>query len=119
MMLIFDLFAIVGIGLEIWGFVWLLRYNRLQKASEFESWALRHGYSKKWAVEIPREWDMVIDNDLDYEIIASEKQGGQVWSIPKEFYDFCENRRKSSIILIVIGLLGQMLQIFGNYIPST
>ena len=66
-MLIFVLFALIGIALEIWGFIWLLRYNRLQKASELVSWALKHGYSENWASEIPREKYMVMNNDIDYE----------------------------------------------------
>ena len=117
-MLIFDLFAIIGIGLEIWGFIWILRYNRTQKASELVSWALRNGYSENWVSEIPREHSMIIDNDLDYEIVTNEKRGGQEWTVPKEFYEFSEKRRKWSILLVIIGLAGQIIQILGNYFPQ-
>jgi len=117
--LIFDLFAIVGIALEIWGFIWILRYNRLQKASEVDSWALRNGYSENWASEIPREKEMTIDNDIDWEIITDEKRGGERWTVPKEFYNSCERRRKWSIILVVIGLFGQIAQVVSyNIFPS-
>ena len=44
----FDLFALVGIGLEIWGFIWILKYNRIQKASDLQTWALRNGYSENF-----------------------------------------------------------------------
>ena len=108
---IFDLFAIVGIGLEIWGFIWILRYNRLQKASEVVSWALRNGYSENWLSEIPRETEMIIDDDMDWEMITDEKRGGQKWSVPKEYYTLCESRRKWSIWLVVIGLFGQIVQV--------
>ena len=113
-MLIFVLFALIGIVLEIWGFIWLLQYNRLQKASELVTWASRHGYSENWASEIPREKYMVMNNDIDYEIITNLKEGGQEWHVPKEYYDHCENRRKWSIRLVVIGLVGQMVQIIST-----
>jgi len=88
------MFAIIGIGLEIWGFVWILKYNRIQKASELRKWAIKNGYSENWLWEIPRERDMILDNDLEIEMITEPKQIGQNWSVPQEFYEFSESRRK-------------------------
>ena len=115
----FDLFALFGIGLEIWGFIWILKYNRIQKASDLQTWAIRNGYSEKWLWEIQRERHMIIDDDLEVKMITEKNKGGEVWSVPENFYNYCESRRKWSIVLVVIGLTGQMLQILSVYIiPS-
>jgi len=107
----FDLFALFGIGLEIWGFIWILKFNRIQKASEFVNWILRQGYSENWVSEIPRERTMIMENDLEHDFHSGELIGNQGWTVPKEYYDYCERRRKWSIALVVIGLTGQILQI--------
>jgi len=107
----FDLFALFGIGLEIWGFIWILKYNRIQKASDLQSWAIKKGYSDQWLWEIHRDRPMILDNDLEIEMITEKNKGGEVWSVPTDFYNFCESRRKWSIVLVVIGLSGQFLQV--------
>ena len=114
----FDLFAIVGIALEIWGFYWLLKFNRIPQASELVVWAHKHGYGENWSSEIPRERKMIIDNDIDLEIITIDKSGGQVWIIPNEFYNYWQRHRNWSIRLVIIGLCGQILQILSTDIMT-
>jgi len=105
----FDLFALVGLGLEIWGFIWILKYNRIQRASDLEKWALRNGYSENMWNEIPRERDMILDNDV--EISGEMNIRGERWSVPNDFYNYSESRRKWGIGLVVIGLGGQIIQV--------
>jgi len=108
------MFAIIGIGLEILGFYWLLKFNRLPKASELVAWSRKHGYSEDWVSDIPRERRMIMDNDIDMEIITDEKAGGEVWTIPNEFYNYWQRYRNWSIRLVMIGLSGQILQILSS-----
>jgi len=63
--------------------------------------------------------DMNIDNDLEEDVIADLERGKQRWTVPKEFYNLCQSRRKWSITLVVIGLLGQIVQVISyNIFPS-
>ena len=113
-MTVFYIVAIVGIGLEILGFYWLLKFNRVPKASELVAWAHKHGFGEDWVATIPRERYMVIDNDIDLEIITERETGGEMWHIPEEFYNYWQRYRNWAIRLVIIGLFGQILQIFNT-----
>ena len=98
-----DLLAIGGIILEIWGFWWLLRYGRDPKHSEFEKWKIQNDFGDGWKL-IPENFASMY---LDEENIRTNRQT----AVPKDFVKFWKKRKSYAIILVIIGLSGQLAQI--------
>lgn len=99
--------GITGIGLEIWGFFWLLKYREYINFSKYESWRKNHNYN-----EISD-----FDSDESQYITVYVEMGERgrrshvMQKIYREYYNLHNGRRQGAIILIIIGLIAQGLQI--------
>lgn len=100
-----DLWAVIGIGFEIWGFWWLLKYGRTPKNSELTSWLRKNGFEESWQAKYTNEiTTMYLDND-------AIQQKDVLSGVPTNFKKYWNDRKTYSIILVIIGLAGQLMQL--------
>ena len=122
--LLIDLWAIVGIGLEIWGFWWLLKYGKMPTKSNLKKFLDDNIELKNKIIESPdnvigtkydpsgnKNWEEYAIENVMTGILNPEIRNIQHKDIEDKFRDFWEGRKNLSIKLVIIGLIGQIVQI--------
>lgn len=99
----FNALAILGIAFEIAGFWWLLKYTPTTKLTEYQDWMKKH----------PQSNDAEMST-FDMEELHEGFYRKREFEVPKKFADIKNNVRIGAIRLVIIGLLLQIIQIFGN-----
>ncbi|MCV0367485.1 MAG: hypothetical protein K5798_09535 [Nitrosopumilus sp.] len=102
-----DSLAITGILFEIAGFWWLLKYTPTTKIEEYQEWMKKHSQ--------PGNVKMVkFDMEELYEGFYRKRE----FEVPEKFADSRNNAKDGAIRLVIVGLVLQIIQIFGNDIVS-
>jgi len=97
----FDIFSIIGIALELWGFYWILRYFRRSPTKSFiEKW-----HEKRSLVSAGVSMNVDQQHPANVGSITI-----MTMTVNPKFHKFWTIRGKWSIYLVVIGLAFQMLQ---------
>ena len=108
--IVYNLLAIGGIGMEIWGFWWLLLYGRRPKKEEYDKWYKK--YLNKYPHFVSTE-----ENSTEYYVDVLRQTGLRSKLnelVPIDFINFWKNRKDFAIKLVIIGLFGQIAQIIGS-----
>jgi len=104
-----DILAILGICLEILGFMWMLKYHRTAKYEEYIQ------FYNKLKTKNP-EFKEIPDNFTAYhlEIEENGERNIRKLDVPHEFVKFHKLRKSNGIKLVILGLVLQIGQIVGN-----
>lgn len=103
----FDQLAILGIALEIAGFWRMLKYQPTTKLDEYQDWMKKH--------QPPNDVKTVpFDLEELYEGFYRKRE----FQVPKKFANIIRYRRTGAIRLVIVGLVLQIVQIFGNDVIS-
>lgn len=97
-------FTIIGIVLEIWGFIWLLKYGRTPTEKEYDNWLKKKKFDESWKSDYTQISDMGLDSPVN-------KIKDRLSSVHVKFPDFWNGRRSWSITLVIIGLFLQIIQV--------
>lgn len=104
-MAILDYIAIAGIGLEIFGFTWLLKYLRSPTWSEHKKWIDRIPEHKKteefWA-------NTTVYHDVRK---ITEEEKTMADNVNIGFLKYWQYRKEIGIFFVIIGLALQIIQI--------
>jgi hypothetical protein len=104
--------AIIGIILEIWGFIWLLKYGKKPTKTEYEEWESDRGLDENWrSNDRKNTTSMYLDEGLGYDIQRPT-------NVHTEFPRFWNTRRDSAIKLVIIGLIFQIVQLTISFVYS-
>ena len=98
-----NLVAVIGIILEIGGFILLLKFTRTPNYRDFSKWLEKS--SKKKFKDIDR-------NPMNYQILEGRTEHDPVrFTPPEEFTKFWDEGKKLGIMLVILGLSFQIIQI--------
>ena len=122
--ILIDLWAIVGIGLEIWGFVWLLQYGKMPTKLDLKKFLsnnpkLKNQISKnvkttidtKYNPETDDNWEEYVIENIIIGISNPEIRNIQHKDLEDKFRGFWDSRKNMAIKLVIVGLIGQVAQI--------
>ena len=108
-----DVWALVGIALEIWGFVWLLSWSSPNK----EACTRWFNGNRK---HDPTKDDLWIDKETQIDHIFGLSTQVYNWEDKDAhaFVDFVNKRKEWAIKLVIMGLAGQIMQIIHENIAG-
>ncbi len=102
-------FGVGGIGLEIVGFVLLLKYLRQSSYDDLEKWIKNLPKTKKYE-NVWRHQDA-------YRKMEGLQEGDELRFIkPSQFVKFWNGRKNLGIYFVIAGLSGQIVQILSTYL---
>lgn len=102
-------FGVGGIGLEIAGFVMLLKYIRQPSYDDLQKWLKNLPHTKKYE-KVWRHQDAYMKFEAMHE-------GDEIKFIkPRQFVKFWNNRKNLGIYFVIAGLSGQIIQISSLYL---
>lgn len=102
-------FGVGGIGLEIVGFVMLLKYLRQPSYDDLQKWIKNLPHTKKY--------ENVWRDQHAYRKIEALHEGDEIgFTKPHQFSKFWNNRKNLGIYFVIAGLLGQIVQISSLYL---
>lgn len=111
--LLIDLWALGGIGLEIFGFLWLLKYSQNPTLKDWKNWLTRNGYEENWKAK---------KGDNYLEMTVNHVEGHRTFGLPTlvkpEFVNMWLTRKNQAIIFVMIGLSGQFIQVLIPHITN-
>ena len=118
----YDILAISGIILEIWGFIWVLQYfRRSPPEASLMKWHEKYSPEVGRFEETPEHIEIIhmrMEPDKEKES-KGEMPTITVRSVDKRFYNFWFTRETWSIRLVVFGLILQGIQVtFSFFIQS-
>lgn len=103
------LFGVGGIGLEIIGFVILLKYTREPNYDDLEKWIKNLPHNTKY--------EDIVRHNLYYRKIESLHDGDPIkFRKPDLFAKFWNGRKNFGIYMVIFGLFGQLIQISLSYL---
>jgi hypothetical protein len=95
-----NLFSIIGIGLEVFGFLMMIKYyEKLPKWSQYQSWRIKSGFGSSKESDMVETKVLMDDFDTPYEVRQN---------VEKTFVKYWRNMSKIIPIQLVIG--GLILQ---------
>ena len=102
-------FGVGGIGLEIAGFVMLLKYIRDPSYDDLQKWIKNLPNTKKY--------EDVWKHQNAYMKFEAMHEGDEIRFIkPQQFVKFWNNRKNLGIYFVIAGLSGQIVQILSAYL---
>ncbi len=101
-------FGVGGIGLEIAGFVMLLKHLRDPRYDDL----------KKWIKNLPKtkKYENIWRDQHAYRKMEGLQEGDEIrFTKPAQFVKFWNDRKNLGIYFVIAGLLGQTIQISSAY----